>query len=70
MDPIDLALAQARRPRLVRLSPQGLTMLVEQFDDIAAELARQYLMMGRDEIMQRGRGKGLDAGCMRQRMSI
>ena len=45
-------------------------VLVEQFYDFAAELADQYLVMERGEIVQRGRGKDMQAEGARQRMSI
>ena len=45
-------------------------VLVEQFYDFAAELADQYLVMERGEIVQRGRGADMQADGVRQRMSI
>jgi urea transport system ATP-binding protein len=45
-------------------------ILVEQFYDFAAELADQYLVMERGEIIQRGRGKDMEAEGVRQLMSI
>jgi len=45
-------------------------VLVEQYYDFAAELADQYLVMERGEVVQRGRGKDLEAEGARQRMSI
>ena len=45
-------------------------VLVEQYYDFAAELADQYLVMERGEIVQRGRGKDMEADGVRQRMSI
>jgi urea transport system ATP-binding protein len=45
-------------------------VLVEQFYDFAAELADQYLVMERGEIVQRGRGADMEAEGVRQRMSI
>ncbi len=45
-------------------------VLVEQFYDFAAELADQYLVMERGEIIQRGRGKDMEADGVRQLMSI
>jgi len=45
-------------------------VLVEQFYDFAAELADQYLVMERGEIVQRGRGDKMEAECVRARMSI
>jgi urea transport system ATP-binding protein len=43
---------------------------VEQYYDFAAELADQYLVMERGEIVQRGLGKNMEADGARQRMSI
>ena len=45
-------------------------VLVEQFYDFAAELADQYLVMERGEIIQRGRGKDMEAEGVRRLMSI
>ena len=45
-------------------------LLVEQFYDFAAELADQYLVMERGEIIQRGRGKDMEAEGVRQLMAI
>ena len=45
-------------------------VLVEQFYDFAAELADQYLVMERGEIIQRGRGKDMEAEGVRALMSI
>ncbi|CAN7198518.1 urea ABC transporter ATP-binding subunit UrtE [Rhizobacter sp. LjRoot28] len=45
-------------------------VLVEQFYDFAAELADQYLVMERGEVVQRGRGADMEAQRVRQRMSI
>ena len=45
-------------------------MLVEQFYDFAAELADQYLVMERGEIIQRGRGRDMEAEGVRQLMAI
>jgi urea transport system ATP-binding protein len=45
-------------------------VLVEQFYDFAAELADQYLVMERGEIIKRGRGKDMEADGVRQLMSI
>jgi urea transport system ATP-binding protein len=45
-------------------------VLVEQFYDFAAELADQYLVMERGEIIQRGRGKNMEADGVRALMSI
>ena len=59
--------------RVIRMLADRGTMailLVEQYYDFAAELADQYLVMERGEIVQRGRGKDMDADGVRQRMSI
>ena len=45
-------------------------VLVEQYYDFAAELADQYLVMERGEIVQRGRGPDMQADGVRQKMSI
>ncbi|MFM2347431.1 MAG: urea transporter ATP-binding subunit UrtE [Pseudomonadota bacterium] len=45
-------------------------VLVEQFYDFAAELADQYLVMERGMIIQRGRGRDMEAEGVRQRMAI
>ncbi len=45
-------------------------VLVEQFYDFAAELADQYLVMERGEIIQRGRGQDMQADGVRGLMSI
>ena len=45
-------------------------VLVEQYYDFAAELADQYLVMERGEIVQRGRGADMATDGVRQRMSI
>ncbi len=45
-------------------------VLVEQFYDFAAELADQYLVMERGEIIQRGRGSNMQAEGVRRLMSI
>jgi urea transport system ATP-binding protein len=45
-------------------------VLVEQYYDFAAELADQYLVMERGEIVQRGRGKDMEAEGVRAKMSI
>jgi urea transport system ATP-binding protein len=45
-------------------------VLVEQFYDFAAELADQYLVMERGEILQRGRGEDMEADGVRRLMSI
>ena len=45
-------------------------LLVEQYYDFAAELADQYLVMERGEIVQRGRGKDMVAERVRERLAI
>jgi urea transport system ATP-binding protein len=45
-------------------------VLVEQFYDFAAELADQYLVMERGEIIRRGRGADMEADGVRKLMSI
>ena len=45
-------------------------VLVEQFYDFAAELADQYLVMERGEIIQRGRGATMEADGARRLVSI
>jgi urea transport system ATP-binding protein len=59
--------------RVIRLLANRKTMaivLVEQFYDFAAELADQYLVMERGEIVMRGRGGAMEADGVRERMSI
>ena len=59
--------------RVIRMLADRKTMavlLVEQYYDFAAELADQYLVMERGEIVQRGRGANMQAEGVRQRMSI
>jgi urea transport system ATP-binding protein len=59
--------------RVIRLLADRKTMaivLVEQFYDFAAELADQYLVMERGEIVMRGRGKDMAIDGVRRRMSI
>ena len=59
--------------RVIRLLAERKTMaivLVEQFYDFAAELADQYLVMERGEIVLRGRGADMEADGVRRRMSI
>jgi urea transport system ATP-binding protein len=59
--------------RVIRMLSRSNTMaivLVEQYYDFAAELADQYLVMERGEIVQRGRGADMAADGVRQRMSI
>jgi urea transport system ATP-binding protein len=59
-----------------RLAGQGIDgqpmaiVLVEQFYDFAAELADQYLVMERGEIIQRGQGADMEAEGVRALMSI
>jgi urea transport system ATP-binding protein len=45
-------------------------VLVEQYYDFAEELADQYIVMERGEIVQRGRGADMEAEGVRARMSI
>ena len=45
-------------------------VLVEQYYDFAEELADQYLVMERGEVVQRGRGADMAADRVRERMSI
>jgi len=45
-------------------------VLVEQFYDFAAELADQYLLMQRGEIVMRGRGADMAADGVRERLAI
>jgi len=45
-------------------------VLVEQFYDFAEELADQYLVMERGEVVMRGRGKDMQTDGVRQRMAI
>jgi len=59
--------------RVIRMLADRKTMaiiLVEQFYDFAAELADQYLVMERGEIIQRGRGANMEAEGVRGLMSI
>ena len=59
-----------------RLADTGLNgqrmavILVEQYYDFAAELADQYLVMERGEIIARGRGADMAADGVRERVSI
>ena len=58
--------------RVIRMLADRKTMaivLVEQYYDFAEELADQYLVMERGEIVQRGRGADMAADGVRQRMS-
>jgi urea transport system ATP-binding protein len=45
-------------------------LLVEQFYDFAAELADQYLLMSRGEIIQQGRGETMEADGVRGLVAI
>ncbi|MEW6705263.1 MAG: urea ABC transporter ATP-binding subunit UrtE [Pseudomonadota bacterium] len=59
--------------RVIRMLAQGGRMaivLVEQYYDFAAELADQYLVLERGEVVQRGRGADMEAEGVRRRMSI
>jgi len=59
--------------RVIRMLADRRTMaivLVEQYYDFAAELADQYLVMERGEVVQRGRGRDMEADGVRARMSI
>ena len=59
--------------RVIRMLADRGTMgilLVEQYYDFAAELADQYIVMERGEIVQRGLGKDMEAEGARQKMSI
>jgi urea transport system ATP-binding protein len=59
--------------RVIRMLADRKTMaivLVEQYYDFAAELADQYLVMERGEIVMRGRGADMEADGVRQKMSI
>jgi urea transport system ATP-binding protein len=59
--------------RVIRMLADRKTMaivLVEQYYDFAAELADQYLVMERGEIVLRGRGADMAADGVRARMSI
>ena len=55
-----------------RLAERGdmAILLVEQFYDFAEELADQYLVMARGEIIQRGRGKNMQAEGVRGLVTI
>ena len=59
--------------RVIRMLADRKTMaivLVEQYYDFAAELADQYLVMERGEVVQRGLGKNMEAEGVRAKMSI
>ncbi|MDN5517032.1 MAG: ABC transporter ATP-binding protein, partial [Pseudomonas sp.] len=45
-------------------------LLVEQFYDFAAELADQYLVMSRGEIVQQGRGENMETEGVRGLVAI
>jgi urea transport system ATP-binding protein len=59
-----------------RLADEGLNgermavVLVEQYYDFAAELADQYLVMERGEIIARGRGADMEANGVREMVAI
>ena len=61
---------------LQRVAKEGMNgepmaiVLVEQYFDFAAELADQYLVMERGEIIARGRGADMEADGVRQRVAI
>ncbi len=59
--------------RVIRMLADRKTMaivLVEQYYDFAAEIADQYLVMERGEVIARGRGKEMERDGVRQKMSI
>lgn len=59
--------------RVIRMLAQRGRMaivLVEQYYDFAAELADQYLVMERGEVIRRGRGAEMEADGVRRLMSI
>jgi urea transport system ATP-binding protein len=59
--------------RVIRMLADRKTMaivLVEQFYDFAAELADQYIVMERGDIIKRGRGADMEADGVRRLMSI
>jgi urea transport system ATP-binding protein len=59
--------------RVIRMLADRRTMaivLVEQYYDFAAEIADQYLVMERGEVIARGRGRDMAADGVRQKMSI
>ena len=61
---------------LQRVARQGMNgermaiVLVEQYYDFAAELADQYLVMERGEVIARGRGADMQADKVRERVAI
>jgi urea transport system ATP-binding protein len=59
--------------RVIRMLADRGTMaivLVEQFFDFAAELADQYVVMERGQIVQKGRGADMQSDGVRERMAI
>ena len=59
--------------RVIRMLAKRKTMaivLVEQYYDFAAELADQYLVMERGEVIARGAGASMAADRVRERMAI
>ena len=59
--------------RVIRMLAGRGTMaivLVEQYYDFAAELADQYLVMERGEVIRRGRGADMEADGVRKLMSV
>ncbi|HSW07258.1 urea ABC transporter ATP-binding subunit UrtE [Aquabacterium sp.] len=59
--------------RVIRMLANRKTMaivLVEQYYDFAAELADQYLVMERGDIIRRGRGSQMEADGVRKLMSV
>jgi urea transport system ATP-binding protein len=59
--------------RVIRMLSERKTMaivLVEQYYDFAAELADQYIVMERGEIVARGAGRDMQSDGVRARMSI
>jgi urea transport system ATP-binding protein len=59
--------------RVIRMLAERKTMaivLVEQYYDFAAELADQYLVMERGEVIARGSGRNMATDRVRERMSI
>ena len=59
--------------RVIRMLADRGTMaivLVEQYYDFAEELADQYLVMERGEVVMRGRGADMEADGVRERMAI
>jgi len=59
--------------RVIRMLADRKTMaivLVEQYYDFAAEIADQYLVMERGEVVARGRGQDMERDGVRQKMSI